>query len=208
MRKSVYTRPEKPMFVSVQRRTCPTLPQAPEIAEMIAEPLVIDKASECHITPPDVARRMVEYLGPAGDYATLEPSAGTGALVSALLASGHSKGEITAVERHYKLAAKVATLGVPVIQECFMGYAERVRGKVAFPRIVMNPPLSKVRRHIKAALTLLDQSGHREPATLVALAPVTFAHEGAEELEVLPENTFSTCVVRTKIIRIVHTQDH
>ncbi|EFO31906.1 methyltransferase type 11 [Roseibium sp. TrichSKD4] len=165
MRKSVYTRPDKPMFVAVQRRTSPTLPQAPEIAE----PLVIDKASECHITPSDVARRMVDYLGPAGDYATLEPSAGTGALVSALLASGHSKGEITAVERHHKLAAKVATLGVPVIEECFLGYAERVRGKVAFPRIVMNPPFSKVRRHIKAALTLLDAGGHREPANLVGV---------------------------------------
>ncbi|MES0884367.1 methyltransferase type 11 [Roseibium sp. SCP14] len=198
MKKSVYSRPSKPMFITVQRRNSRAIPKAPEINE----PLVVDKFSECHVTPFAVARRMVEYLGPQGDYNTLEPSAGTGALVSALLASGHSQNEICAVERHHKLAAQVGKLGVPVIQACFLDYAEEVKGKVEFPRIIMNPPFSQVRKHIKAALSLLGRNGHDEPAALVALVPITYEHEDAETLETLPEDTFSMCTVRTKIVRI------
>ncbi|WP_298966662.1 hypothetical protein [uncultured Roseibium sp.] len=67
----------------------------------------------------------------------------------------------------------------------------------------MNPPFSQVRKHIKAALSLLGRNGHDEPAVLVALVPITYEHEDAETLETLPEDTFSTCTIRTKIIRIV-----
>lgn len=198
MDKSVYTRPKKRMLIEVQRRKDHSL----KPVETMAEPVIVDRATECHVTPLDVARRMVDYLGPQGDYLTLEPQAGTGALVSALLASGHSDCEICAVERHHKLASTVRRLGVPVIQECFLEYAERVRGKVHFPRVIMNPPFSKARAHIKAALSLMGQNGHQEPAVLVALVPITSEHPDAELLEELPDDTFSTCCVRTKIIRI------
>lgn len=57
---------------------------------VICAPVVVDRATECHVTPAGVAARMARYLGPTGDYLTLEPSAGTGALIKALLASGHS----------------------------------------------------------------------------------------------------------------------
>ncbi|TYC64363.1 methyltransferase type 11 [Rhodobacterales bacterium] len=197
MKKSVYSRPRKPMFIPVQHRDSKPLPEV----RAIEEPLVIDRASECHVTPADVAARMVDYLGRPGDFNTLEPSAGTGALVTALLASGHSPNEICAIERHHKLAGVVRRLGVPVLQDCFLDYAARIRGQVAFPRIIMNPPFSQMRKHIKAALSLLARDGHDEPATLVALVPITFEHEGAETLEFLPEDTFTTCRVRTKVMR-------
>ncbi|WFE89865.1 methyltransferase type 11 [Roseibium porphyridii] len=203
MKKSVYARPNKPMFIPVQYRS----PGATPKRTQIDEPLIIDKASECHITPADVAHRMVGYLGPTGDYNTLEPSAGTGALVSALLASGHSPSGITAIERHHKLAAKVATLGVPVIQSCFLDYAEEAKGKAAFPRILMNPPFSDVRKHIRGALSLLGRNAHAEPATLVALVPITYNHEEADTLETLPIDTFSSCRVHTKIIRFKTSKD-
>ncbi|MET1416807.1 methyltransferase type 11 [Roseibium sp. HPY-6] len=203
MKKSVYARPKKPMFIPVQQRSPRAIPKTLEIAE----PLIIDKFSECHVTPESVARRMVGYLGSAGDYNTLEPSAGTGALVCALLASGHSPSEITAIERHHKLAAKVATLGVPVIQSCFLDYSEEAKGKVAFPRILMNPPFSQVGKHIRAALSLLGRNGHAEPATLVALVPITYIHKEADTLETLPVDTFSTCRVHTKIIRFKTSKD-
>ncbi|CTQ63463.1 hypothetical protein [Roseibium album] len=203
MKRSVYSRPHKPFFVSVQHRSCRDIPEALDIKE----PLVIDKASECHVTPCSVAQRMAEYLGPPGDFSILEPSAGTGALVSALLANGYPSEKICAVERHYKLAAQVETLGVPVIQTCFLTYAEEVKGRVEFPRIVMNPPFSKVRKHIEAAVSLLGRNGHNVPATLVALVPVTFEHGEAETLEKLPEDTFSTCRVQTKIVRFTVDAD-
>lgn len=166
-----------------------------------AEPLVVDKFTECHVTPDDVARRMVGYLGEQGDYHTLEPSAGTGQLVRALLASGHSACELCMVERHTKLARSIQKYG-PTINECFLEYAERVKGKVHFPRVIMNPPFKNVRKHINAALSLMGKNGHIEPATFVALVPITFDHPEAETLETLGPNTFATAKVNTKIIRI------
>lgn len=198
MKKSVYSRPNKPMFIPVQRRNSGAIPEVREIQE----PLMIDRASECHVTPADVAARMVDYLGRPGDFNTLEPSAGTGALVSALLERGYSPNEICAVERHHKLARTVRRLGVAVFERCFLEYAERVRGRVEFPRIIMNPPFSQVRRHMKAALSLLGRNGHHAPAIVVALVPITFEHKDAETIEVLSEDTFSTCRVRTKVVRI------
>lgn len=202
MKPDVYKRPAgKPLWVPVTRRE--------EFAEFkpgaVAAPLTVDAASECHVTPDDVARRMVRYLGPAGDYLTLEPSAGTGQLVRALLASGHSPHEITMVERHNKLAASLGqfeTKGAGLIRRCFLEYAAEVRGKVEFPRVIMNPPFSQVRKHITAALLLMGKHGHEAAPVLVALVPITYQHEDAETLEILPPDTFATAKVNTKIIRI------
>lgn len=195
-RPSIYTRPQKPLTIPVRAR------REPEALAKIKAPEVItvDKVTECHVTPDDVARRMVEYLGPMGDYLTLEPSAGTGQLARALIASGHSPQELTLIERHTKLAASLYGIA-PTINRCFLEYAGEVKGRAAFPRIIMNPPFRDVRKHIAAALSLLGQGGHDEPATLVALVPITFSHDDAEELEVLPNDTFSTAKVHTKIIR-------
>lgn len=203
MKKSVYSRPNKPFFVSVRHRASRDIPKALDHKK----PLVIDKASECHVTPCSVAHRMVEYLGPPGDFCTLEPSAGNGALVSTLLANGYPSEKICAIERHHKLAAHLETLGVPVIQTCFLTYAEEVKGRAEYQRIVMNPPFSKVLRHIEAAMSLLGQNCNNVPATLVALVPVTFEHDEAETLETLPEDTFLTCRVRTKVIRFIRDVD-
>jgi hypothetical protein len=48
----------------------------------------------------------------------------------------------------------------------------------------------------------MGRGGHAEPATLVALVPITFQHDDAETLETLPPDTFATAKVHTKIIRI------
>lgn len=201
-RPAIYSRPNKPLTIPVRaRRDAPALEQAkpPEV-------ITVDRATECHVTPDDVAARMVDYLGPVGDYLTLEPSAGTGQLARALIASGHSPEELTMIERHHALVATLRRIG-PVIHGCFLEYADEARGRVEFPRIIMNPPFGGVRKHIEAALSLLGRGGHDEPATLVALVPVTFDHPKAEELETLPPDTFSTARVHTKIIRICMDDD-
>lgn len=188
--------PRRPQILPVKRRE--------DFAALVIAPapaiVAVDRATECHVTPPGVAARMVEYLGEQGDYLTLEPSAGTGNLSRALLAAGHSPHELVQVERHHALAGGLHKYGA-VIQGCFLEYAERVRGQVAFPRIIMNPPFSQVRRHIAAARSLLHCGGH-ECATLVALVPITFETGGAETLEYLDEFTFPAAKVRTKIIRL------
>lgn len=197
MNPAVYTRPAKPLRIHVRRR------QDFEPIEKREAPAIVavDKATECHVTPADVAARMVEYLGPRGDFLTLEPSAGTGALSGALIESGHSSSELCQVERHNSLAAGLYKFG-PVINRCFLEYAEEVRGKVQFPRVLMNPPFRKVRQHIAAARSLMGRNGHDCAPVLVALVPITFEAEGAETLETLPDSTFALAKVRTKIIRI------
>ena len=197
MKRSVYARPDKPMHISIKRRD--TFGKLERI--QVVEPVIVDKFTECHVTPNDVAARMVAYLGPPGDFLTLEPSAGTGQLTKALLASGHSRFELTQVERHTKLTSGLHQFG-PVINRCFLEWAAEVAGRVEYPRIIMNPPFSEVRKHIAAALQLLGRGGHETPAALVALVPVTFVHPDAETLEILPADTFATAKVNTKIIRI------
>lgn len=198
MKRAVYTRPDKPMRISIKHRD--------SFGELhpiqLAEPVIVDKFTECHVTPDDVAARMVAYLGPPGDFLTLEPSAGTGQLTKALLATGHSPHELTQVERHTKLASGLHKFG-PVINRCFLEWANEVTGRVEYPRIIMNPPFSQVHNHIAAALPLLGRGGHVAPAVLVALVPTTFVHSDAETLEILPSDTFATAKVNTKIIRII-----
>lgn len=196
MKASVYTRPAKPLVIPVKhRRDFEALPKG-ETVEIIA----VDRATECHVTPPEVAARMVGYLGPVGDYLTLEPSAGTGNISRALIAAGHSPRELVQVERHIRLSGGLHQFGT-VINRCFLEYSGEVSGKVEFPRVIMNPPFSDVRKHIAAAIALMGRGGHMEPATLVALVPITFNREGCETLEILPDDTFSTARVNTKIIR-------
>lgn len=195
-RPAMYNRPAKPLYTPVKRRASHTTPPVMDLAE----PLIVDKATECHATPPDVAARMVEYLGPQGDFLTLEPSAGTGSLARALLNSGHSRNELTMIERHIGLADRLRSLG-PVINRCFLEYAQEAQGKIEFPRVIMNPPFSKVRAHIEAALSLLGCGGHH-CATLVALVPVNFEHVEAVTIERLPNTTFATAKVNTKLVRV------
>lgn len=197
MKRSVYTRPDKPLRIAVKSR-----PDFDKV-EIAAPPeiVAVDKATECHVTPPDVAARMVRYLGAVGDFLTLEPSAGTGNLSRALIESGHSPNELVQVERHIGLAVQLHAYGT-VINRCFLEYAAEVRGKVAFPRIIMNPPFRAVRKHIAAARDLMGPNGHRDAPTLVALVPVTFEADGMETLEHLPDDIFAMATVRTKLIRI------
>ncbi|EKU73332.1 MULTISPECIES: hypothetical protein [Sphingomonadales] len=197
MKRSVYTRPDKPLRIAVKARSDFAKVEIASTPEIIA----IDKFTECHVTPPEVAARMVRYLGEVGDYLTLEPSAGTGSLSRALIESGHSPCELVQVERHTKLLAPLYQFGT-VINRCFLEYSAEVRGKVEFARVIMNPPFSQVRRHIAAALDLMGPHGHLEAPTLVALVPVTFETVDMETLEHLTDDTFATARVRTKIIRI------
>jgi hypothetical protein len=197
MKKNLYRMAYKPEPIPFKRR-----PRFDEVkAEALPQPVAVDKFTECHVTPPDVARRMVRYLGPVGDYQTLEPSAGTGNLVQALLDSGHSANELTMIERHINLAAGLYKFKGGVINRCFLEYAAEAVGKVEFPRVIMNPPFKDVRKHIRAARSLLGSNGHDCPPVLVALVPVTFEAEGMETLETLGPDTFATARVLTKIVR-------
>lgn len=195
MKPAVYTMPRRPIAIAVKRRVDFDKIETAPLPEIVA----VDKFTECHVTPPDVAARMVRYLGehPGRFGRVLEPSAGTGNLSRALISHSYCPSQIVQVERHISLSQSLRDLGC-VVNKCFLEYvAAQCPATVLFERIVMNPPFSDVRKHISAALSLLGRKG-----VLVALVPITFQRDGMETLEHLPDDTFSTAKVRTKIIRI------
>lgn len=202
MKRALYTRPNKPLSIPVrdwQRNTKAPEPQA------IAAPVIVDKATECHVTPRDVAALMADQFDAPGDKQTLEPSAGTGALVQAMLDAGQSRFEITTVEKHHALHSQlVRRFGSSGHwHKCFLDYEEEARGKIEFRQIIMNPPFKAVKAHMKAALSLLGSNGHDSPGELVALVPITYEHPDAYTVTELGPDTFAAAKVHTKIIKIV-----
>lgn len=186
MKGSVYSRPNKPrrLIVANRGRVAERLPSP------LPEPITVDAGTECHVTPEDVAERMVDYLDVDGPV--LEPSAGTGNLIQALRDGGYN--DITAVERHWGLCEAITARfpDIEPIQGCFLEYA--LEGH-RFAGIVMNPPFRQVRKHIESARLLLAPGG-----VLVALVPITFNGIGTE-IEKLGPDTFVSAKVHTKIVR-------
>lgn len=204
MKASVYQRPGKPQKLIVQSRCTEAPTRAPQLAR--PEPVILHKGSECWVTPPAIADEMVAALGPSISGPTLEPSAGTGNLIDALQREGHSFEQLMAIEREPALIASIRQRfsgggEFPIIQQCFLDWAEQMRGARHFQHILMNPPFRGVKHHIAAARSLLGGPGH-QTATLVALVPISFECTEASTLRVLPADTFSGITVHTKIIQI------
>ncbi|MEM1153535.1 MAG: methyltransferase type 11 [Pseudomonadota bacterium] len=208
---SVYKRPNKPKRVIVKDRTR----SAPSALPELPHPVTVDSTTECHVTPPDVAEGMVDYLMEpsrySGDVLTLEPHGGTGNLVQALYDAGQSPCELVIIERYFGLCQAMRERfpseryqgGADPLHVCFLEYARTAQRMVTFPRIIMNPPFKQAKRHMNAALSLLGRGGHAFPACLVALVPVTYHHNEAETLETLPNDTFASAKVYTKIVRFL-----
>lgn len=193
MKRSLYSRPAKPMFAAVpvrdwRERTIPKDGPQP--------PLAIHAGTECHVTPPSVAARMSDYAGHLWGCDILEPSAGTGNLARAIVEAGGDMERLTLVEMHSTLANALRGQW-RVTQGDFLELAQEWAGQRAFDRIVMNPPFGRVKAHIGAAVRLLRPGG-----CLVALVPITFERAGMEHLEELPVDTFASARVHTKLVRI------
>lgn len=196
MKQSVYRRPDKPMYKPVKQRDM----RVPVIQPLqLSNVAAVDAVTECHVTPLEVGARMVSYADPFyGDV--LEPQAGTGNLVQCLTEAGVPSSRITAVERHVGLSSNLDKRfdgAVKVHNDCFLEYAALQTRK--FKHIVMNPPFKhgSSRRHVLAALSLLDDC---ENSSLVALVPVSFSLDGFEDVEILPKDTFAYANVYTKIV--------
>jgi phospholipid N-methyltransferase len=202
MDSSVYVRPNKPKHV--------TAPEKVELEHIefseAPKPVVVHASTECHVTPPAIAERMVELLELESDDHVLEPSGGTGNLVQAVKAVGHDADFITIVEREYSLVQALLQRFcsadcdgvVPLVHnEDFLSWAEaRYNAGYRYEKIIMNPPFKQVKAHMEAARKLLRFTG-----VLIAVVPTTFDHPSYEEIETLPSDTFSTCKVFTKIVR-------
>ena len=200
MKKSVYQRPNKPARKGVYKRE-----RVPDRAPFQAPPLLeVHRSTECHVTPTDVAARMVEYLEPERTDLICEPQAGTGNLIAALLDYGISIKNINAVEKNqelYQLLVQRFPGGLNLYSGCFLDYAALMSRRIRCTRVITNPPFKEVRKHMDAAVDLLG-CGNGGRSILVGLVPITYQHPLAETLEELPITTFPSAAVHTKLIKM------
>ena len=193
MKAACYRRPEKPLTIPAIRREAGQLDKPTTLPALIT----VDRSTQCFVTPAWAAERAVDYANGDTSHTWLEPQAGTGSLIDAMLNNGIPLANITAVERHYALVSATTTRfeGINIHQVDFLEWAKATEQR--FDRIVMNPPYASrdAYRHVTAATGLLNPNG-----VLIAIVPITFKHDG-EDLETLPNDTFTGTNVNTKIIR-------
>lgn len=161
---------------------------APLLAQVISTgemPADQRRAEAFFPTPPHLAAEMVRCHTDLEDWdfrclvrgpRVLEPSAGEGALVAAVLAVA-PRAEVVAVEPNASRAALLmSSSGASVVYAgTFERYAEERPGEL-FDAVVMNPPFSLAGRrdvwidHVRAAFELVDEGG-----TLVSVVPSSYA---------------------------------
>lgn len=147
-------------------------------------------------TPPDLARRMVELAGIEPGHRVLEPSAGTGALLEAIVEAG---GVPVAVEINGRLCAQLRQRFADVREADFMACNGDL-GK--FDRIVMNPPFAAAMdaQHIQHARTMLKPGGRLVAICANGPRQYTALRALAMTWEQLPMGTFGGTNVRTVLL--------
>ncbi len=170
-------------------------------------------------TPPELARRMANEAGILSGFRVLEPSAGTGNLVRAIInnASGADCVRVTAVEINHDLVKMLQeqrnkTLyanehNFRVFNRDFLECTPDDLG--TYPRILMNPPFANGSdiKHIEHALTFLSPSGRLVaicadgPRQNERLRPLVEAAGGT--WEPLPEGTFAESGTGVNTVLIV-----
>lgn len=131
-------------------------------------------------TPRWAVDAVLPYVKACGDLSEadiLEPSAGRGAIVKALIDAGADPAKIVAVEPNPERCKVLAGLGVHVYEERFESFASSwIRAqRPVFDVSVMNPPFSEAETHIQLARTLTAGSG-----VVASLCRLAFFSEGQE----------------------------
>ena len=139
-------------------------------------------------TPPEIAKKMVEYADIETGQRILEPSAGTGNIIKAI-GDGPDK---VAVEINQSLCACLTRCGVSGLHIHHENFLECNGNLGKFDRVIMNPPFENGVdiKHIRHALTFLKPGG--KLVALCANGPrqrEAFMNE-AEHWEDLPAGSF------------------
>lgn len=190
MKASAYQNPAGPRTLTVTKRGRREAPEQ-ELPAVVA----VSSRTECHVTPSKVADYMADCLEICASDSILEPHAGTGNLLQAVFDAGAIIEQVLAVEINSQLleATRQRFPELVSYQTDFLEWAKTAR---KFNKIIMNPPFSNYKQHIKAAVGLLEVGG-----VLVALVPASFNAEGFEVLDELNADTFAAAKVRTKIVK-------
>lgn len=151
-------------------------------------------ANQLFPTSPELAARMVDMADIQEGETVLEPSAGTGAILQAIM-NNDTALAVVAVEINQALADNLAN-EYPLSHVHGIDFLTYERGRCKFDKIIMNPPFENAAdiKHIKHALTMLKPggmlvaicaNGSRQNAQLQHIAEYweplpagTFAHAG------------------------------
>lgn len=166
-------------------------------------------------TPPELAARMVALAGIEPGMRVLEPSAGTGALLRAIVDAERAPNragpapDVTAIEINQGLCESLpAHLASSVICADFLD-AFPGMDVDKFDRIIMNPPFAKAQdvAHILHAMKFLRPGGRlvaicaNGPCQHAAIRPVIEAHGGT--WEELPAGTFASAGTNVRAALVV-----
>lgn len=110
-------------------------------------------------TPLEIAERMVDFLDIGPGMTVLEPSAGTGNLLQAIMNDDRASA-VVAVEINQSLADRLK-MEYPLAHVHCLDFLEYERGNYPVDRIIMNPPFEKGVdiRHIRHAFEMLKPGG-------------------------------------------------
>jgi len=157
--------------------------------------------SQLFVTPDTVCDRLVALADIRPGDRVLEPGAGTGAILRAVLAA-QPAARCECVEVNHALVQHLLSAypGVPVSCGDFLNYTP----DEPFDRIIMNPPFRHAvdLKHIHHARTMLAPAGNlvaicsNGPRQQKALCDLAVYHE------TLPRGTFAYTDVTTMIVRI------
>lgn len=175
-----------------------------QMAESLRQGVTVVSAPQLFETPPDLAARMVELAKPGQGDRILEPSAGTGRILAAILKRDNCA-KVQAVEINLALADSLRERwgrgNYNVAIRCCDFLAQD--GNLGeFDRILMNPPFRNGEdiKHILHARGMLAPGGW-----LVAICANGSRQQAklmpeADEWEELPEGTFAGTNVRAALL--------
>ena len=185
------TVPETPrLSASRPTYTPPERTEFDDMKDSLKEGVKTVSAPQLFPTPPEIAKKMVEYANLEQYLSICEPSAGTGSIVKAI---GQRKGRKVSVEINHTLSELLKT-NYPEWKTYTGDFLTDCNPDClgTFDRIIMNPPFKNGEdiKHIKHALTFLAPGGRlvalcaNGPRQQVALKPI------AESWEDLPQGSF------------------
>lgn len=202
MNSNIYVRPDKPLRMPVRKRQLVST-DIGEQGHKSEDVIFVHAASECHVTPNHIAKKMIDYAVDFGaDIYDIwcDPESGTGNILKAIQDHGVPNCKLFGVEIDFGLVthSKKRLNMVNIYHECFLEFTKRAVPNRKVDVIIMNPPFRQTSKHINSALSLLGETG-----VCIALVPTTFNHDDCIELEPLSNDTFANAKVNTKIVAFV-----
>jgi phospholipid N-methyltransferase len=177
----------------VETRTTYQAPEPTKFDDMrdaLKEGVKVVVAPQLFPTPPEIAEMMVEYAEIEKGNTVLEPSAGTGNIMQAIMNDNKAKA-VVAVEINQTLAQHLKGEYPLSFVHCF-DFLTYDRGKWPVDRIIMNPPFENGIdiKHINHALTMLKPGGRLVALCANGSRQQAAFKERADHWEVLPEGSF------------------